>query len=87
MCLSIKLSIDMRITIRPFGILKEIIKNEGINLSNVPDVITLQNILNEEYPKINKFYYVLSVNNEIVDENYRFSNNDEVALIPPFAGG
>ncbi len=77
----------MKIIVKAFGIISEIIGIKDLELKNVKDTNTMTNILNEKYPKLGQYYYILSVNNKLINDYCTLSNNDEVALIPPFAGG
>lgn len=37
--------------------------------------------------KLNGINFKIAVNHNIVNAEYKLNNNDEVALLPPFAGG
>ncbi len=77
----------MDIKILFFGVIADITSLDEISFSNVQDTDTLNEILLEKYPDIAKYKYLLSVNHEIIKDNKSLNNNDEVALLPPFAGG
>jgi len=72
-----------------FGKLKDI---TGTHISEVKGITTLSMLkekLFNEYPELEGEVFVFSVNQEIVskDEDRELNEEDEVALLPPFAGG
>ena len=77
----------MDIKVLFFGVIAEIASQDEIALSNVNDTDSLKEVLLKKFPEIAKYKYLLSVNHEIVKEAKALHNNDEVALLPPFAGG
>ena len=48
---------------------------------------TLEQILLKKYPELKKSNFQLAVNQQIADAEIALKNGDEVALLPPFAGG
>ena len=82
------------ITIRLFGITKSLAGNEGslsIALNNGTQVKDLVGLLDAGYPAIGELIHkkkvLVSVNQEIAHEETEIRDGDEVALLPPFAGG
>jgi len=54
------------------------------------DVISYTDLINRiqnEYPEIAHYNYRVAVNHEIINEEPELKNLDEVAFMPPFAGG
>ena len=47
----------------------------------------LINRIQNEYPEIAHYNYRVAVNHEIINEEPELKNLDEVAFMPPFAGG
>jgi len=41
----------------------------------------------EKYPVLRELKYQISVNNAIVSSCVKLADNDEIAFLPPFAGG
>lgn len=82
------------ITIKLFGLIKTLANNQSelkltVNGSRrVKDLVTT---LKEQYPQIteliDKKKVLVSVNQEIAHEDTEIKDGDEVALLPPFAGG
>ena len=46
----------------------------------------LKTELTNQFPQLVEFDYLLAHNQEIVKHNRDLSENDELALLPPFAG-
>lgn len=82
------------ITIRLFGITKSLAGNEGslsFALNNGRQVKDLVGLLDAGYPAIGELIHkkkvLVSVNQEIAHEETEIKDGDEIALLPPFAGG
>jgi molybdopterin synthase sulfur carrier subunit len=43
--------------------------------------------IGDDYPEMIHYSYRVSVNNEITNEDRLLSDGDEIAFLPPFAGG
>lgn len=52
-----------------------------------PDLASLKNWLHETHPDLAALNYLIAVNQEIVQGNAALQAGDEVAIMPPFAGG
>lgn len=79
----------MKLKILLFGILADIAGKSGIEIEidKTADTFSLQKKVNETYPDFIKTNYALSLNKKIVNSNQQININDEIALLPPFAGG
>jgi MoaE-MoaD fusion protein len=82
------------ITVRLFGMTKMLAGNQGtlsLNLAKGRQVRDLVGVLEVEYPAIGELLQkkkvIVSVNQEIAHEDTTIEEGDEVALLPPFAGG
>ena len=70
-----------------FGMIAEAInksEEDFIFVENL-DALTLE--LKEKYPKLNDLNYKFAVNQTLVATNIVLKESDEIALLPPFAGG
>ena len=67
--------------------LGEIAGAQNMELEDIENIRMLQSYLWRNYPEIKDMDYRFAVNKEIIDGKYEFKNGDEVALLPPFAGG
>ena len=70
-----------------FGVLSDITKTMSINIENKKDTDELIKYIETKYPEIKKYKYKVSVNRNFIAENIVLNNKDEIALLPPFAGG
>lgn len=82
------------VTIKLFGMTKMLAGNQGslsLALTNGRRVKDLVSLLDGGYPAIGELIHnkkiLVSVNQEIAHENMEISDGDEIALLPPFAGG
>jgi len=82
------------ITVRLFGMTKSLAGNQdslSLALSKGRQVKDLVVLLDARYPMIGELIHkkkvLVSVNQEIAHEETDLHDNDEVALLPPFAGG
>jgi MoaE-MoaD fusion protein len=82
------------IAVRLFGMTKMMAGNQGtlsLNLVNGSRVKDLISVLETSYPAIGELIQkkkvLVSVNQEIAHEEMKVCDGDEVALLPPFAGG
>jgi molybdopterin converting factor small subunit len=77
----------MEIDILFFGELAAIVGAEKMELKNIEDTMSLTEFIIEKYPLLKNKTYRIAVNRELVNGKYDLKNGDEVALLPPFAGG
>lgn len=77
----------MRIKVMLFGSLADVIGNNQIEMSDVPDTETLTKKLLEKYPKLEKYKFVVAVYKQIIEVNTALKEGDKVSLLPPFSGG
>ncbi len=81
----------MTVRLRFFASLRERLRRSEAELS-LPEGATVEYLwgaLCAAYPPLTELRGAISfaVNHEYVDRDYRLSDNDEVALIPPVSGG
>ncbi len=69
-----------------FGQLTDITGN-SLSLDNVTDTDTLVKELNKLYPALADKKYVIAVDKQVVTTNTVLTDNNTVALLPPFSGG
>ncbi len=75
------------IHVKFFGPLAEIVGKSEMTIDNVNDMNALLATLRSKYPKLSEYKTLLSVNKKITNENLKLNDGDEIALLPPFAGG
>jgi molybdopterin converting factor small subunit len=77
----------MRVTVLFFGVLSEVAETGTKFYNDVNSLEHLKIRLSDDYPQMVHYSYRVSVNNEIMDEDRLLKDGDEIALLPPFAGG
>jgi molybdopterin converting factor subunit 1 len=77
------------ITVKLFGIAKDIIGSSTLNIEHeLGTVEDLLIYLKSEYPKFKELTSLLvAINDEYANNTAIINNEDEVALIPPVSGG
>jgi molybdopterin synthase catalytic subunit/molybdopterin converting factor small subunit len=82
------------ITLKLFGLLKTLANNQtemAVSLDGGRKVADLVRLLDKDYPQIAELVHkkkvLISVNQEIAHPETVIQEGDEVALLPPFAGG
>ena len=77
----------MKIKVLLFGVLADKAGIDEIEPENIVSLNGLDEYLRSEYPGITGIKYRYSVNQTLVRGNMKLKPGDEVALLPPFAGG
>ncbi|MGH7256347.1 MAG: MoaD/ThiS family protein, partial [Nitrospirales bacterium] len=82
------------ITIKLFGLVKSLADNKAELVWPKDGTRTVKDLiarLDATYPKIGELLHkkrvLISVNQDIAHEDLEIKDGDEVALLPPFAGG
>ncbi len=78
----------MTLKIKYFGMAAEASgKEEELLDHNYTSVQTLKKELLSKYSGLANINFKVVVNQNIVDDNWLLSGDEEIALLPPFAGG
>lgn len=80
----------MTITVKYFGLVADITQKKEEQLFIESEAMTLnqlQSKLESKYPELKNTTYSFAVNQSLSQSNEALKNNDEIALLPPFAGG
>ncbi len=77
----------MKVNVLFFGILTDIVGESSMNVEDVENIRQLKSWLWKNYPKTKDMDFQIALNKNIVDGKFELKNGDEVALLPPFAGG
>ena len=70
-----------------FGVLAEKAGESVIVVEDISSVDELIIKVSKRYPSFAKYNFKVSINRKLVHENVEIKSNDEIALLPPFAGG
>lgn len=77
----------MEVKVLFFGVLAEVTRTNCKYYTGVKSLSDLKGRIEDEFPEIVHYSFRLSVNSEMIDSDPVLNNGDEVALMPPFAGG
>jgi molybdopterin converting factor subunit 1 len=79
----------MNINIKYFGMIAETtgIKEETIELSINSNLNNLKDIVFEKYTALEDMSFNIALNHSLQVGNIELNENDEIAFLPPFAGG
>jgi len=77
----------MAVKVLFFGVLAEVTGTNCRHYSEVRSLSVLKRLINDEFPEIVHYDFRISLNNELTDNDPEIKDGDEVALLPPFAGG
>jgi len=70
-----------------FGSLAEVTGHAELDPGSVNNSSDLNSMLCERFPKLREHSYRLAVNRRLTEGNVSLDAQDEVAFLPPFAGG
>ena len=77
----------MEIKVLFFGVLAEVTKTMFKHYTGISSFSDLMFRIQDEFPEIVHYNYRIAVNSEIINEDPELKNGDEIAFLPPFAGG
>jgi molybdopterin synthase sulfur carrier subunit len=77
-----------QLQIKSFGMIADVVGSTYILENfNGGDVYLLKSILCEKFPRLRQLTFSIAVNQVISSDHTSISQNDEIALLPPFSGG
>jgi len=77
----------MEVKVLFFGVLAEVTGTSLKNYSEVKTIGDLKLRIYDDFPEVIHYNFRISLNNEIINNDPNLNNGDEIALMPPFAGG
>jgi molybdopterin synthase sulfur carrier subunit len=77
----------MEIRVLFFGVLAEVTQTTFKHYRDIVSFSDLRHRIEDEFPEIVHYDYRIAVNSEIINEEPVLKHLDEVAFMPPFAGG
>lgn len=77
----------MQVKVLFFGVLTEVTGTNCKHYLEVKSIGDLKLRLQDDFPEIVHYNYRIALNNEIINNDPQLKDGDEVAFMPPFAGG
>lgn len=77
----------MEVKVLFFGVLAEITGTNTKNYREVKSIGDLRLRIQDDFPEIVHYNFRISLNNEFINNDPTLSDGDEIAFMPPFAGG
>lgn len=77
----------MQVKVLFFGVLVEVTGSNLKLYSDAKSIGALKIMIQDEFPEIAHYNFCISLNNEIINNDRDLKDGDEIALMPPFAGG
>jgi molybdopterin converting factor small subunit len=77
----------MQVKVSFYGVLADVTGTNCKHFMDVKSVGDLQLRIQDEFPEVVHYKYRISLNNVLINDDPLLNNGDEVALMPPFAGG
>ena len=77
----------MKIKLLLFGILSTLAKTQELEYTDTFSIKELKLRLFRQYPELKPYQFHVYVNQQPVNDPHVLKAGDEIALIPPFAGG
>jgi molybdopterin synthase sulfur carrier subunit len=77
----------MEIKVLFFGVLADVTKTGFRHYLNITSYDDLMIRIQDEFPEIVHYSYRVAVNSTIINEAPLLKDGDEIAFMPPFAGG
>jgi sulfur-carrier protein len=77
----------MEINVLFFGVLADVTGTSRKHYRDIKSFDDLKDRIGDDFPEITHYSFRIAVNNKIINENPLLRHDDEVAYLPPFAGG
>ena len=77
----------MQVKVLFFGVLTDVTGTAVRHYSDVKSTEDLRFRIEDDYPEIVHYNFRISHNNVLINEDVMLNDGDELAYMPPFAGG
>jgi molybdopterin synthase sulfur carrier subunit len=77
----------MEVNVLFFGVLADVTGTNRKHYREINSFSDLRHRIEDDYPEIVHYNFRVAVNNEIINEEPALNHGDEIAFLPPFAGG
>ncbi len=77
----------MEVKVLFFGVLAEVTGTAFKNYTDVVLISDLKHRISDDFPEVVHYNFRIALNNQIIEGEEKLKAGDEVAFLPPFAGG
>ncbi len=77
----------MEVKVLFFGVLAEVTGTAVKHYSDVGLISDLKHRISDDFPEVVHYNFRIALNNQIIEGDANLKAGDEVAYLPPFAGG
>jgi len=77
----------MQVKVLLFGVLAEVTCTNCKHYKDVKSISDLRLRIYDDFPEVAHYNFRISLNNQIINDDPLLNDGDEVAFMPPFAGG
>ena len=79
----------MNVRIHFFGMIAEAVNRNTLIIEDYKGetIVDLKRDLLDQYPELGNFTFQIALNQSIASDSEKLSADNEVAILPPFAGG
>jgi molybdopterin synthase sulfur carrier subunit len=77
----------MEITVLLFGNLAHIAETNKLIVQDVKDTGSVNDLMLSKFPGFKNKKYIIALNQQLIKDNQNLKDGDELAFLPPFAGG
>ena len=74
-------------TVAFYGKFREMAGRDSIEIPPMKSVKELRDYLRNHYPFLKEEYFIIAVNHTVSTDDLEISHKDEIAILPPVAGG
>jgi molybdopterin converting factor small subunit len=79
--------LSMEISVLFFGVLAEVTGTSRKHYRDIVSFSDLKQRIKDDFPELEHYNFRIAVNNKIINEEPLLRDGEEVAYLPPFAGG
>lgn len=79
----------MKLKLLFFGVLTDVVNGQEqiMEVADATTIEALNALLKSTHPLLTRYKYNIAVNQQIADHDLSLNDGDEIAFLPPFAGG
>lgn len=77
----------MNINVILFGQLADVVGKSVLTVNNCYDTESIKKKVIKEFPALAHYEFLISIDKKIARNNQKLEGKNEIAFLPPFAGG